>query len=92
MKVLIIGSGVAGTCLAHRFIAKGIDFKIVDKGINQSTKVAGGIINPMVFRRMTLSWRAEEFMPVCRCFLSGARKTIQHNISISACYQALICQ
>ena len=86
MKVLIIGSGVAGTCLAHRFLAKGIDFKIVDKGVNQSTKVAGGIINPMVFRRMTLSWRAEEFMPVADAFYQELGKqfntTFQYPLAI----------
>lgn len=86
MKVLIIGSGVAGTCLAHCFLAKGINFKIIDKGINQSTRVAGGIINPLVFRRMTLSWRAEEFMPVADVFYQTLGKqfntTFQHPIAI----------
>lgn len=86
MKVLIIGSGVAGTCLAHCFLAKGINFKIIDKGVNQSTQVAAGIINPLVFRRMTLSWRAEEFMPAANAFYGALGKqfntTFQHPIAI----------
>ena len=86
MKVLIIGSGVAGTCLAHCFLAKGINFKIVDKGVNQSTRVAAGIINPLVFRRMTLSWRAEEFMPAADAFYRKLGKqfntTFQHPVPI----------
>ncbi|ASS47171.1 MAG: hypothetical protein A3D31_15080 [Candidatus Fluviicola riflensis] len=86
MKVLIIGSGVAGTCLAHRFLEKGINFKIVDKGINQSTRVAAGIINPLVFRRMTLSWRAEEFMPAADKFYKELgeqfNRTFQYPITI----------
>jgi glycine oxidase len=86
MKVLIIGSGLAGTCLAHCFLAKGIRFKIIDKGVNQSTRVAGGIINPLVFRRMTLSWRADEFMPATDAFYRKLgeqfKRTFQHPIAI----------
>ncbi len=86
MKVLIIGSGLAGTCLAHHLLAKGMEVKIIDKGVNLSTKVAAGIINPLVFRRMTLSWRVAEFIPAADAFYESIGKqlnqTFRHPIVI----------
>lgn len=68
MKALIIGGGVAGTSLAHHLISEGIETTLVDNGNNQSSRVAGGILNPLVFRRMTLSWRAGELIPYAHDF------------------------
>lgn len=66
MKVLVVGSGVAGICLTHELIQAGCDVRIIDKGGNASSAVAAGIINPLVFRRMTLSWRVSELVPFAR--------------------------
>lgn len=63
MKVLIVGCGLAGSAFAHHLIRRGIDFDLIDKGNNVSSAVAGGILNPLVFRRMTLSWRLDELLP-----------------------------
>lgn len=60
MRILIIGAGLSGTTLAHWCHRRGIDFHLIDKGENVSSFIAAGIINPMVFRRITLSWRGEE--------------------------------
>ena len=66
MKVLVVGSGVAGICLTHELIQAGCDVRLIDKGENASSAVAAGIINPLVFRRMTLSWRVSELVPFAR--------------------------
>lgn len=66
MKVLVVGSGVAGICLTHELIQAGCDVQLIDKGGNASSAVAAGIINPLVFRRMTLSWRVSELIPFAR--------------------------
>lgn len=66
MKILIVGSGVAGICLTHEFLQAGCDVRLIDKGKNASSSVAAGIINPLVFRRMTLSWRVSELIPFAR--------------------------
>lgn len=66
MKVLVVGSGVAGICLTHELIQAGCNVQSIDKGGNASSAVAAGIINPLVFRRMTLSWRVSELIPFAR--------------------------
>ncbi|MFM6936015.1 MAG: NAD(P)/FAD-dependent oxidoreductase [Flavobacteriales bacterium] len=60
--ILIIGAGLAGTSLAHVLLEKGHQVKLVDRGVNHSTAIAAGMVNPMVFRRMNKSWRLDEFM------------------------------
>jgi glycine oxidase len=60
---LIVGAGVAGITLAKHLIDLGHHITLVDAGNNRSSAVAAGLINPMVFRRMTKSWRLDEFSP-----------------------------
>jgi len=67
-KALIVGAGLAGTCLAHQLISKGIDITLLDQGSNHSSAIAAGMVNPMVFRRMNKSWRLDEFLPEAQAF------------------------
>ncbi len=65
---LIIGGGIAGTCVASQLLERNCRITIVDSGVNYSSKVAAGQINPIVFRRMTKSWRVDDFLPFARNF------------------------
>ncbi|MEJ6589010.1 MAG: FAD-dependent oxidoreductase [Crocinitomicaceae bacterium] len=67
-KILIIGGGVAGGSLAIQLIKKGVEVRVIDRGDNHSSLVASGMVNPMVFRRMNLSWRVQELLPYARRF------------------------
>lgn len=60
-KILIIGGGVAGVCLAHQLIKQNQHITLVDDGKNVSSVVAAGIVHPMSFRRTLLSWKANPF-------------------------------
>ena len=61
-KFLIIGGGLAGITLSHRLLNRHQHVTLIDDGLNASTKIAAGMVNPIVFRRTTLSWRATEFL------------------------------
>ena len=61
-KFLIIGGGLAGSSLAHHLLQRNQSVQIIDGGENHSTRVAAGMVNPLVFRRTTLSWRAADFL------------------------------
>ncbi len=64
MKVLIIGQGLAGTILSFKLIQKGHDVTVVDDpSLKKSSLVAGGMVNPVVFRRLTKSWMIDELYP-----------------------------
>ena len=67
-KILIVGAGISGSILAYRFLKKNCQVSLVDSGENFSSRVAAGQINPLVFRRMTLSWRVHDFLPAASAF------------------------
>ncbi len=78
--VLIIGAGLAGTSLAHQLLANGHRVQFVDRGVNHSTAVAAGMVNPMVFRRMNKSWRLDEFMKDAKSFYLHMEKELGHAL------------
>jgi glycine oxidase len=63
MKILLVGGGIAGLTTAFQLLENNISFTLIDQGNNNSTRTAAGMINPIVFRRTTKSWRVDEFMP-----------------------------
>ena len=67
-KALIIGAGLAGTCMAHQLLSNGLEVVLMDTGTNHSSAIAAGMVNPMVFRRMNKSWRLDEFLPEAKAF------------------------
>ncbi len=75
-NILIIGAGLAGTCLAHQLLGKGHQVQLMDRGINHSTAIAAGMVNPMVFRRMNKSWRLDEFMKDATTFYLHMEKEL----------------
>ena len=62
LSILIVGAGIAGTSLAQQLLEKKQQVTLIDSGQNNSTAIAAGIINPMVFRRMNKSWRVDDFL------------------------------
>ncbi|MBL4709859.1 MAG: FAD-dependent oxidoreductase [Flavobacteriales bacterium] len=63
LDYLIVGQGLAGSFLAFQLLQENKSFMIVDKGLSfSSSHIAAGIINPLVLRRYTKTWRAEEFL------------------------------
>ena len=66
---IIIGQGLAGTCLTYLLHKEGRSFHVIDKmDESSSSRVAAGVYNPMVFKRLTKSWRADEIIPMISLF------------------------
>ena len=78
-KILIIGGGVAGCSLAWQLTKKGARVQLLDKKENHSSFVAAGMINPIVFRRVNLSWRVDEMLPYARSFYAEIEETAQQS-------------
>ncbi len=85
-KILIVGGGLAGSCLSWQLIQKGCNITLIDSGKNDSSRIAAGIINPIVFRRMTKSWRVDEFNPYAKEFYQN----IEKNLSTSFFHSIVI--
>lgn len=60
---LIIGSGIAACTLAHTFDKCGLSFQLLSKpDLSNCSKIAAGLWNPIVFKRLTKSWLANELI------------------------------
>ncbi|WP_430972370.1 NAD(P)/FAD-dependent oxidoreductase [Sunxiuqinia rutila] len=58
---LIIGQGLAGTLLVHALRKRGKSCMVLDNPEQpKASEVAAGVINPVVFRRLTKSWLIDE--------------------------------
>lgn len=76
-ETLIIGQGLAGSCLALQMLAAKKPFIVMDlPKMSQSSRVAAGILNPLVFRYLTLSWRATEYLPDAISFYRKAEQLL----------------
>lgn len=76
MNVLIIGGGLSGICLGHTFEDNNVKFKILDAGVNHSSKIAAGMINPMVFRKMIKTWKGDDLIPFLTNFYPSIEKKV----------------
>lgn len=59
LDYLIIGQGLAGSCLAHRLFKENKSYKIIDIVSNSASFVSSGMYNPVVLKRFTPVWNAE---------------------------------
>lgn len=63
-KVIVLGRGISGVVLIHRLLQEGYQVISIDNEHMQSaSRVAAGLWNPVTFKRLTKSWKADEFVP-----------------------------
>lgn len=83
---LIIGGGIAGVTTAHQLDNKNLTFDLVDnKPQYNSSKVAAGFWNPIVFKRLTMSYKADVLLSTLKDFYSNVSLKLDcqfiHNVS-----------
>ncbi len=61
---IIVGQGLAGSVLSLKLIEQGYSVMVIDKHeLSSCSKIAAGIWNPVVFKRLTKSWMIDELLP-----------------------------
>ena len=80
-KILIVGGGLAGSILGYILHKKyPCDLEIIDDyGNNKASLVAAGIYNPIVFKRLVCSWKADELITCLDEFYNEIEKEL--NVS-----------
>jgi glycine oxidase len=70
---VVVGLGIAGAVIANSLRKRKEDFVVVDSAeLSSSSKIAAGIWNPVVFKRMTTSWMAKEALVAMKEFFHEA--------------------
>lgn len=76
-EILIVGQGLAGTCLAWRLWDRGVKFRIADKGGGRgSSMVAAGMMSPVTGRAMNPTWEVDRFLPEAMRFYQTIEKIV----------------
>lgn len=60
---IIIGFGVAGFSFTQQLEENKKNFVVFDNHSQQSTRIAGGMFNPIILKRFTPAWQAAEMLP-----------------------------
>jgi hypothetical protein len=77
IPVIIVGRGLAANVLAHTFHRNSTAFKMIGlPGLSNSSLVAAGIYNPVVFRRMNKSWMASSCISALNEFFGHCEKLL----------------
>lgn len=84
---IIVGQGIAGSVLSLSLIKAGYTVLVIDSpNLSTSSKIAAGIWNPIVFKRLTKSWLADDLVPELQAFYGFWEKelntTLIHQRSI----------
>lgn len=69
MNILIIGQGIAGSCLAWELKRRGAEFTVADRPVAETaSRVAAGLLNPLTGRAFRPGWRQEECLAAAEAF------------------------
>ena len=71
---IVVGLGVAGFSFLQQLEENGKSFVVFDNQSQQSTRIAGGMFNPVILKRFTPAWQAAEMLPYALSQFEKAEK------------------
>ncbi|UAB85799.1 FAD-binding oxidoreductase [Zunongwangia sp. SCSIO 43204] len=60
LDYIVVGLGLSGIAISSQLQKRGRSFVVFEDNSQTSTKVAGGIYNPVILKRFTLAWEADK--------------------------------
>ncbi len=76
---LVVGLGLAGTSFCETLLKNHKRFVVFNDDSQTSTLVAGGLYNPVILKRFTLSWKATEQLAFANDFYADLQKRLGIN-------------
>lgn len=81
---IIVGDGYAGLFFAHQLIKNNKSFVLFSEGRKSASQVSAGIINPVVLKKFTTFWKAQEQIDFLKDTLSEIESYTGKNYLISS--------
>jgi glycine oxidase len=80
-EILIVGNGLSATVLAHTYLQHQVSFTLIgNQTLSNCSNAAAGIWNPIVFKRMTKSWLADDLIHYLVPFYEGIEKQFTEKV------------
>lgn len=77
---IIVGQGIAGSVLALTLLSRGKKIIVIDDDrLSHSSLIAAGLVNPIVPKRLTPAWRAEDLIPFAKTFYRNAEGSLERS-------------
>lgn len=77
---LIIGSGLAGISFAEIALQNNKSILVLDNSSQNSSKIAGGLYNPVILKRFTVVGQAEEHLNIMHGFFSALEMRLNDKV------------
>jgi len=84
MKVnyIVVGCGLAGIAFCEQLRQNKKSFLVFDDAVQLSSKVAGGIFNPVVLKRFSAAWKAKELLEMAIPFYKHVENNLRTSLII----------
>ncbi|WP_081210491.1 NAD(P)/FAD-dependent oxidoreductase [Salegentibacter sediminis] len=82
LDYIIVGLGLSGVSLCERLEEKKLSFRVFESGSENASIVAAGLINPVILKRFTLAWKADEQLEIAIPFY----KNIEEKLRVKLFY------
>ncbi|MBT8278987.1 MAG: FAD-binding oxidoreductase [Bacteroidia bacterium] len=95
MKVnyIIVGCGLAGISFAEVLRRANKSYVVIEDNSQRSSSVAGGIYNPVILKRFSAVWKAQEQLDVLRPFYQGLEELLNvkldHKIELRRLFSSI---
>lgn len=73
---IIVGSGLAGIAFAETALQNNKSILVFDNNSQQSSKVAGGLYNPVILKRFSEVWEAQEQITLLSSFYGNLERKL----------------
>jgi glycine/D-amino acid oxidase-like deaminating enzyme len=80
LDYIIVGSGLAGIAFAETLLQNNKSFVVFDNLSQNSSKIAGGLYNPVILKRFSQVWNANEQLELAEIFYQ--RIEVKLNIQV----------
>jgi glycine oxidase len=77
---LIVGSGIAGICFAEMALQNEKTIMVFDNNSQNSSKIAGGIYNPVILKRFSEVWNAASQINFLNTFYPQIEARVAHKL------------
>lgn len=78
---LIVGSGLAGISFSEIVLQNNKSILVLDNNSQNSSKIAGGLYNPVILKRFTEVSQAKNHLPIMNDFFSNLEKKLNCKVN-----------